>query len=175
MLTLRKRMFVKEYLIDLNATQAAIRAGYSPKTAANQGSRLLSFAEIQALIQEENAQRMERTEITADRVLQELARLGFSDPRNYVEEDGSLRSVRALDDDAAAAVQSLEVVEGEGGAQLKKLKLWDKTASLTLLGRHLKLFTDLLETKQEHTVTLETKLREANERVARMRRDASAE
>ena len=74
----RKRRFVKEYLIDLNATQAAIRAGYSEKTAYSQGQRLLKDVEINGLIQKEQQKRAETLDITKDRIVEELAKIEIS-------------------------------------------------------------------------------------------------
>lgn len=76
-LTAMRERFVDEYLVDLNATQAAIRAGYSPKTAYSMGQRLLKDVEVQAAVQEARARREKRTEITQDRVVQEIADNAF--------------------------------------------------------------------------------------------------
>lgn len=147
--------FVNEYLVDLNATQAAIRAGYSEKTAYSSGQRLLKNVEIQAKIQEAMNERAKRTEIDQDRVLKELGRLGFSDIRKYFKDDGSLKNIADLEEDAAAAVSSVEVDElfdGSGKDRVKigytrKIKFWDKNSALEKIGKHLKMFTE----KVEHT------------------------
>ena len=78
-LTPKQSAFVEEFAIDMNATQAAIRAGYSAKTAKEQATRLLSNVYVAAEIARGRAARSERTGITADRVLQELARVAFFD------------------------------------------------------------------------------------------------
>ena len=78
-LTNKQSRFVEEYLIDLNATQAAIRAGYSEKTARSQGQRLLTNVDIQERFKGQIEQRSERTEITADRVIQALADIAYTD------------------------------------------------------------------------------------------------
>lgn len=83
-LTDKQKRFVEEYLVDLNATQAAVRAGYSAKTAQEQSSRLLSNVMVQQAIREAQEARSQRTEITADRVLQELAKIGFADIRKAI-------------------------------------------------------------------------------------------
>jgi|SRR5215471_3025720 len=148
--TPKQGVFVQEYLKDLNATQAAIRAGYSEKTAGSVGHDLLKKPEIQTAIQAAMDARSERTEITADRVLQEIARLAFVDMRKFYREDGSFKGIHEFDDDTAAALASLETAElfegsGENRVQvghIKKLKLWDKSRNLELLGKHLKLFID---------------------------------
>lgn len=144
----KRRLFVQEYLKDLNAKQAAKRAGY--KHPHVEGARLLAFASVQNAVEAAFAKRMERMEITAEKVLQEIARLAFSDVRKVVEGDGTLKDVSTLDDDTAAAIAGIEVVEefaGRGAERekigyTKKVKLWDKTASLTLLAKHLRLIVE---------------------------------
>jgi phage terminase small subunit len=87
-LNARQARFVQEYLVDLIATRAAIRAGYSPKTAEQQGNRLLGIAKVASAIASAQAKRGARTEITQDRVLAELAKLGFYDIRKAVRWGG---------------------------------------------------------------------------------------
>src|SRR5215213_1985099 len=84
-LTARQARFVEEYLVDLNATQAAIRAGYSARTANEQASRLLANVSVAAAISEALAARAERTQITADQVVEELAAIGFAKLGDYAE------------------------------------------------------------------------------------------
>lgn len=156
----KQKRFVDEYLIDLNATQAAARAGYSQKTAGQIGERLLRKVEIQQAIAERKQARQERTEITQDRVLQELARIAFFDVRKLYREDGSLKGPHELDDDAAAVLAGVDVVEIAGGMQVdgkgrakhvpmftKKAKIPDKVAALALTMRHL----GMLQDKVDHT------------------------
>jgi len=148
-LTPKQQRFVDEYLIDLNATQAAIRAGYSEKGAAVTASKLLINAKVQETVQAARQKRASRTEITADRVLTEIARLAFFDIRRLVDNDGKPIPMQELDDDTAAAIAGLDLVEyyevnDEGkkvfAGWVKKYKLADKKGSLELLGRHLGLF-----------------------------------
>jgi len=165
-LTPKQRAFVREYLIDLNATQAAIRAGYSEDTAYSIGAENLKKPQIEAAISAAMKLRAERTNITADRVLQELAKIGFADIRKAIrwesalvtEEDNpdggdiavikrivtnqvQLVSSDEIDDDTAAAIS--EISQNTNGGI--KLKLHDKKAALVDLGRHLGLFTDKVE------------------------------
>ncbi|MGR2681553.1 terminase small subunit [Chromobacterium haemolyticum] len=84
-LTDRQRRFVVEYLIDLNATQAAIRSGYSQKTARQIGDRLLSNVDVKAAVQEAQQARTKRTEITADKVLDRLWQIATADPNDLVQ------------------------------------------------------------------------------------------
>ena len=154
-LTAKQEAFCNEYLIDLNATQAAIRAGYSPNTAQEQSSQNLSKLIIADRIAELMKLRSERTRISADRVLTELAKLGFCDIREYFVGESGLKSVSELDDDAAAALQMVKVRRSRSGEtdedgrpivdEVVEIKLADKRAALELLGKHLGLFTDRLK------------------------------
>ena len=154
-LTAKQRCFVQEYLVDLNATQAAVRAGYSEKTAYSAGQRLLKNVEIQKNIAEAQSKRSTRTEITADRVLEELARIGFADIRKAVvwgrspldtEADAArpnglgifpveLMPSSQMDDDIAAAVSEVSLT-----AKGVKIKLHDKLGALEKIGKHLGMF-----------------------------------
>lgn len=152
-LTGKQRRFVEEYLIDLNATQAAERAGYSPKTAYSIGNENLSKPEIAKAIQAAMKERERRTQITQDRVLQELARIAFFDIRKLYNDDGSMKAPHELDDDAAAALSGVDVTEefqgkGEDREQVgftKKAKIFDKGTALTLAMRHLGMLKDKVE------------------------------
>jgi phage terminase small subunit len=148
-LTPKQQRFVDEYLIDLNATQAAIRAGYSKKTAQEQSARLLSNVMVQQRVQEQMKAREQRTGITQDRVLKELARIAFFDIRKLYHADGSLKRPDELDDDAAAVLSGIDVTEmggNDGPVTLtKKAKVFDKTAALTLAMRHLGMLKDKVE------------------------------
>jgi phage terminase small subunit len=152
-MTQKQELFIAEYLIDMNATKAAIRAGYSSKTACEQGSRLLANVQVSAAIAQAQAKRFQKLEITAEKVLQELAKLGFFDPRKLFNADGSPKPLHELDDATASAVAGFEVIElfeGTGDQKksvgiMKKFRLADKGQNLERLGRHLKLFTDKVE------------------------------
>lgn len=162
MLNEKQARFAQEYLIDLNATQAAIRAGYSAKTAGQQGFDLLKNPEIEAAVAKGIAERSKRVEISADRVLQELAKIAFVDirkavrwGRSPVDEASKKASPNGLgmypvelvpsdeiDDDTAAAVSEVSLTETG-----IKIKLHDKRGALVDLGKHLGLFVD----KVDHT------------------------
>lgn len=148
-LTPKQALFVREYLVDLNATQAAIRAGYSKKTAASQAERLLRNVEIASAVQAHMDKRAGAIEISATRVLQEIAKLAFFDPRKLLNSDGSPKPIQELDDETAMAVAGIDIVtkgnDDLGYADILKIKLADKSKNLELLGRHLKLFTDKVE------------------------------
>lgn len=158
-LTPKQKRFVEEYLIDLNATQAAIRAGYSQRTADRIGPELLGKTCISEAIQAAIAARSARTEVTQDRVIQELARIAFSDIRKLFKPDGGMIPPAELDDETAAAIAGLEIITNEEGNlvfQTRKVKLWDKRGALELLGKHLKLFTDKTEHSGEITLNVVT-------------------
>lgn len=152
-LTPKQLMFVKEYLVDLNGTQAAIRAGYSPKTANEQAARLLANVSIKRTVQAEMDKRAQRVETKADSVLAELSRIGYADIRPLFKDDGTIKDPKDWPDDLARAVASFEVQETfemlDGQriwtGYLKKIKIWDKPKSLELLGKNQKLFTDKVE------------------------------
>lgn len=147
--------FVDEWLIDFNGTQAAIRAGYSPKTAAAAAARLLRNVNIQAEIARRQKDLQRRTEISQDRVVKELARIAFADASDYAcietltyeNEDGTVSPVQivspkdtgALSDDQRAAIAGIK--QGANGIEIK---LHDKIKALELLGRHIGMFNDKL-------------------------------
>ncbi|PYU18701.1 MAG: terminase small subunit [Acidobacteria bacterium] len=153
-LTARQKRFIAEYLINPNATKAAIAAGYSKKTAEVAGSRLLRNVKVsQALAKKSNALYAD-LEISARKVLQGIAQLAYFDPRKLFDEDGRLKPITELNDVTAMAVYGIDVQSlyshfGKGQAQeigtISKIKLADRGLNLERLGRHLKLFTDRVE------------------------------
>jgi phage terminase small subunit len=152
-MTPKQQRFVQEYLTDLNATQAAIRAGYSAATAAEIGRQNLGKLEVAEAIAASQTSRAERMEITADHVARAFARVGTSDVRKLFTEDGALKPIHELDDDTAAAISSIEVVtkvlprSGDAPVQIEyvhKIRTYDKVTALTQLARHLGMFQDKL-------------------------------
>jgi len=139
-------------MIDLNATQAAIRAKYSPKTAYRIGANLLQKSSVQEAIKKEMAERAKRTEITADRVLQELAKVGFANIADFVKIQGTgvpILDFTNADDVKLAAVSEITqdtYTEGRGDdaetVKKTKFKLHDKVRALQHLGNHLGLFRE---------------------------------
>lgn len=140
----RRKAFALEYIIDLNGAQAAIRAGYSPRTAKSQAHRLLTKDDVQAWIQEGFAARSKRTEITADRVVQEMAKIGFASMRQFISIDADGQPQINLTDTEADALDALSevstetVLEGEDGTRVRKtkIKLHDKLRALQALAEH---------------------------------------
>lgn len=151
----RQQRFVSEYLIDLNATQAAIRAGYSTKTAGSIGAENLTKPEIAAAVAEAQLKRAGRLEVTADRVLAELAKLGFANMADYmrvgVDGDPCLDFSDLSRDQAAAlvevTVENFKDGRGEEARDVRrvKFKLADKRQALVDVGRHLGMFKDRVE------------------------------
>lgn len=143
-MTPKQAAFVQQYLVDKNATQAAIRAGFSAKTASSAGERLLRNVEVAEAIKRGMADIAGRLGITAERVLLERSRLAFFDVRKLFRDDGSPKPVNELDDDTAAAIAGLEVVEvWEGSGEirrfvgyLKKYKLASKDPNLSALDKY---------------------------------------
>jgi len=140
----KQKRFVQEYLIDLNATQAAIRAGYSPKAATQVASRLLTYAKVQEAVASATKTRALGAQITRERVLQELARVAFGDPRKVMTWGPNgvdlINSETLTDDEAAQVAEVSQTVTQHGGSI--KLKRFDKVKALELLGRHLGMFEE---------------------------------
>lgn len=139
-LNVKQLAFVSEYMVDMNATQAAIRAGYSPRSAAEQASKLLINPKIQEEVARRRKHREVRTSVSSDRVILEAARLALFDPRKLFHEDGSPKAVTELDDDTAACIGGLDVVHiGNselGVGQVLKYKINDKNSALEKLFKH---------------------------------------
>lgn len=145
-LTEKQQRFVDEYLIDLNATQAAIRAGYSAKTADVQGSRMLGNVKVQQAIAEAMAKRSKRTGVNQDRVVLELAKIAFVKMTDIVDSEGRIRS-NATDDDLSC-IESIKYKESDneyGGSVEREVKISSKLKALELLGKHLGMWNDKLD------------------------------
>ena len=143
-MTAKQERFVQEYLIDLNATQAAIRAGYSPKTANEQGARLLANVSVQTQISKAEAERSRRTGINQDRVIRELAKVAFLNPVDVIDMDSATIQGKAHRDDTAciASVKVKTIPTDDGAITEREVKTYDKLKALELLGKHLGMFTD---------------------------------
>lgn len=160
-LTAKQALFAKEYIVDFNATQAAIRAGYSEKTAMEQGYQLLQKTSVIAAIKEEQDKRSQRTEITADMVLKEYAKIGFSNITDYLSVEDKLITVDR-DSEGKPITELAQVVNIFGTDMIKEdkmravaeikqtkegiaLKLHDKKGALDSMARHLGMFNDKME------------------------------
>lgn len=155
-LSLKQSLFVSEYLVDGNATQAAIRAGYSAKTAGSIGEENLKKPEIAAEIKAALERRNQRVEVKADDVLRELLRLAMVDIGEAYDENNNLKKLHDMPPGVRRSIAQIEthyIGGGEDGAiEVKKVKFNDKTKALELLGKHLKLFTDKLEVSGKMTL-----------------------
>lgn len=160
-LTAKQQRFCDEYLIDLNATQAAIRAGYSPKTAEQTASRLLTIVKVSDEIAREMAERSKRTGINQDRVVQELAKLAFVNIADVVDLDSATVKETATGEDLAC-IQSVKIKPSEFGTE-REIKLYDKKASLELLGKHLGVFKDKLEVEADMDLNITVEYGDENE------------
>lgn len=145
-LTDKQKKFVEEYLIDLNATQACIRAGYSVKTAKEIGAQNLTKLNIQEAISRAMAERSKRTGINQDRIVQELARIAFVKITDVVDPDGEINT-NASDDDLAC-IESYKVEDSDsvnGSSSKREVKLASKIKALELLGKHVGMWNDKIQ------------------------------
>lgn len=157
MLTPKKLRFTEEYPVDLNATQAAIRAGYSARTAAQQGERLLRDVDVKRIIMEKKAERSERTKVDADWMLKRLAQDATADVGDLYDENGNLRPVHewpmAWRTGLVAGIDTVQErigTDDEGKpeyATVRKVRLADRTKLLELIGKHIDVgaFKDKIE------------------------------
>lgn len=172
-LTPRQQLFVSEYMIDLCATRAATRAGYSKRNAGKIGPELLGKTRIQEAIQVRRKILQDKLEITQENTLKELARIAFFDIRKLFDEKNTLKAMEDLDEDTAAAVISIDSqdITGPGGkviGKLQKVRLANKLQALEALGKHLGLFA--ADNKQKGDATSEGEVRALSslERAARV-------
>ncbi|RAK21128.1 phage terminase small subunit [Anoxybacillus vitaminiphilus] len=143
-LTEKQKRFVEEYLIDLNGTQAAIRAGYSPKTAAEQASRLLKNVKVRAYIDERMAELSKRTGVNQERVLRELARIAFVNAPDLIDmTNATIREDATIDDTATIASVKVKIIPTENGQGVEReIRLADKIRALDLLGKRFAMWTE---------------------------------
>lgn len=151
-LTDKQTRFVEEYVKSLNATQSAIRAGYSEKTASEVGYQLLQKTSVSTAIEEAISKRAKKAGADADKTLLELSRVAYSDVRNLFDDEGRPIPVHLLDDDTAAAISSVEYdvafdKEDNPEVFVKKVRLWPKVPANELIGKYYKLWTE----KHEHS------------------------
>ena len=132
--------------VDLNATQAAIRAGYSAKTAQEQGSQNLSKLMVQQAIAEQMADRSRRTGVNQDRIVLELARIAFAKITDIVDSEGKIKSMATDDDLACIESVKYKGSESETSSSVEReVKLSSKLKALELLGKHLGMWNDKLD------------------------------
>lgn len=146
-MTPKQEAFAREYLIDLNATQAAIRAGYSPKTANEQGARLLTYVSVRSLIEQEQKARAERTRVDADWVLTRLHSEATADLADLYDGSGNLKPIHEWPKVwRTGLVAGIETAQEKDGADedgkpqysiVRKVKLSDRVRMLELIGKHI--------------------------------------
>jgi phage terminase small subunit len=160
-LTPKQARFVAEYLKDLNATQAAARAGYSAKTANQQGSRLLANVGVAQAIAAGKAKQLESADISATRILEEMKRIALVDVRSFFDEHGNAKAIKDLGPDQGAALGGFEVLiknakAGDGVTDtIHKFKLWDKPKVLEMFCKHFGLLEEKVHHSGEITVSWE--------------------
>jgi len=146
-LTPKQQRFADEWLIDMNGTQAAIRAGYSPRSANEQAARLLAKPSIRAYIDERLAEQSRRTGVTQERIIRELARIAFCDPTEIIDTNtGEIRPETSPDDRSAiAAVKVRKIPTPDGYGIEREIRVADKIKALELLGKRFGMFRDKVE------------------------------
>jgi phage terminase small subunit len=167
-LNAKRRKFVREYLLDLNATQAAIRAGYSRKTAGEIGHRLLKKVEIKKAIQRGMDAKAKRYEISQRRILEELAIVAYSDLKHYMDIDPDTGAIRAkgfedMPEKTSRALRAIKedrvIKEDADGHKVTvfdkiRFELHDKLKALELLGKHIGMFADKMDLSGDVSVTV---------------------
>lgn len=150
-MTPKQQRFVAEYLVDLNATQAAVRAGYSKRNADKIGSELLGKTGVAQAVQEGQAAKLKKVGVTAERTILEIQRIAFSDIRKLFTDYGGLKPVHELNDDESALLASVEVLKKNLFAgdkkvdTIHKLKVWDKLKALEMLAKHFGILQERVE------------------------------
>ena len=167
-LTPKQQKFVEEYLIDLNATQAAIRAGYSAKRANAIAHKLLTKADIQMEIQERRSKLSEKSGVDQDRIILEMKRLALFDVRSLFNPDGTPIPIKELSDDAAAAIVGVDVVVSAGNAEtgackVMKYRTPDKNKALENLAKILGFYERRSELEKLQAEKLRRELKEETE------------
>lgn len=145
-MTEKQNRFVEEYLIDLNATQAAIRAGYSVKTADQQASRMLTNVKVQTAIAKAMAERSKRTGVNQDRIVLELAKLAFVNMTDVVDKKGEIKDTATADD--LSCIESIKYKHSDtdsGSSVEREVKIGSKIKALELLGKHLGMWNDKID------------------------------
>lgn len=146
-LSAKQKLFCEQYLIDLNATQAAIRAGYSESTARQIGSENLSKPDIQSYISELQLQLAKNANVTPEMVISELKKVGFSNIQDFIDEGNTIKDLSSIPRDVAASVKTIKKVVTEWGSgddagtkTSVSFEVYDKLAALEKIGRHLGIF-----------------------------------
>lgn len=165
-MTERQKRFCDEYLIDLNATQAAIRAGYSPNAAKEIGCENLIKPNIKNTIDKALAERSKRTGLNAERVITELAKIAFVNPADVIDfTSATVLSDAKRDDTAAISSVKMKTIPSEDGdITEREVKTYDKIKALELLGKHLGIFTEKIDASVDTELTIKIDYGEADEK-----------
>lgn len=153
----KQKAFAREYVVSYNATLAAKKAGYSDIAAGQVGNRLLKNAYVRQEIDTLTAEKAKDSAITAKRVLEEIAKIALVNTQDLFDEEGNIKPIHTLTREQAACIASLEVVKknltsGDGQQdKVHKVKLWDKTKALEMLGKHFALLTEQVQHSGEVT------------------------
>lgn len=164
-LTERQKRFCQEYIIDLNGSKAAVRAGYRKHSCQAQASKLLDMPHVKAQLSKLIDERSKRTEITADQVIQELAKIGFHNVQDYLNGGNSVKDFTKIPREHAASISAVKVTERKTGTgktaakeKTTEFKLHDKRAALESLGKHLGIFEkDNSQRNKKVTIRVTTK------------------
>ena len=152
----RQMKFVLAYLVEPNATKAAIAAGYSAKGADVQGARVLGNVSVAAEIARRQSRVAAKAEVTVDWIIERYKRIADADIRRFYDENGNLKPIHELDDASAATLAGVETEEeyqdGAVVSRVRKIKRWDPTKALDSLARHLGMFIDRQEVTHKHTL-----------------------
>lgn len=172
-LTKKQEKFIAEYLKDLNASRAAVSAGYSKKGASVTGSQLLANPKIAPILAEKFGKTIKKLDISSEDVLIGLKNLAFFDARKLYNEDGTLKLMHELDFDTQAGLTGIEIEKlyehfGKGKASetgtVTKVRWIDRGQNLERLGRYFKLFTEKLEVSG--SVSIADRIAKGRQRVA---------
>lgn len=145
------KTFVDEYLIDFHGEKAAVRAGYAPKSARSQASKMLALPKVQKYLKKKQNKIANKLEITAERVLQELGRVAFSDVRNLFDDNGAMKPIQSMDRKTTASLAGIEITTSQSEPDKDgtivvehtyKIKQWDKNSALEKLAKHLGMFKE---------------------------------
>ncbi|WP_295655623.1 terminase small subunit [uncultured Mucilaginibacter sp.] len=136
-LTPKQQRFCDEYLIDMNATRAALRAGYTQATAMN--GQLMEMPKIQAYLKERTAEAAQKLQVSHETLLGELMKVAFANMGDYFGDDGRVKAMQDIVDDKKSAIWSLKVSEGKYGTTVQ-LRLHNKLAALEKIAKHIKFY-----------------------------------
>ena len=144
-MTKKQMRFIEEYLVDLNATAAAKRAGYSELTAYKTGSENLKKPQIKAALDQAMFNRSQRTEITADQVLHALSLIAFADIADLFDDNFKLKKLNDIPEDKRKMIAGIEIKHDMFGNVTTKVRTNDRIRALELIGKHLGMFKDRID------------------------------